>query len=89
MHTCHHINDCLGSASFSETVACLASRVRESIRAMVAHQRERLRLFDELSRMDDHDLADIGMQRSDIDLVLAGRDVPGAKRRTGDRQRRR
>jgi uncharacterized protein YjiS (DUF1127 family) len=51
------------------------------LRELVSSQLERQRLYKELSLLDDRELIDIGIQRSDIDLLVHGKSIPIMERR--------
>lgn len=51
------------------------------LRELVSTQLERQRLYKELSLLDDRELIDIGLQRSDIDLLVHGKSIPIMERR--------
>lgn len=59
----------------------LPSKVINALVAAFREWRERSRLINELSALDDRELADISLPRSDIGLLAKGHNVPAVERR--------
>lgn len=66
---------CLRSAAMFDAARALAGLLRRGLRALLQglyRQQIRRKAIAELSRLDDRLLADIGMRREDIPLVVDG-----------------